>query len=285
MSGRNDSEAPAGNVRGKQGAAATVVELKELLKKHNLKVSGTKQELLDRLKDNGVTVPGHKEEESSVLGTNGAPGSGSSKAAKKTAKKKKTKEETWRYSDAKKILKKALAKGEDAKGNKVLLDSKMGIGQDQTPRKLYLLFKDLPEFQKSDFNNFDLFRRRLYSLRHHVWDGKLEATKDRLMLENFLADHPIPNKRLFVDIALPMLRIDMDAGKHLTMAPRELHKTRPEYLEFALNKFRGHIHQEVYTRKACVQYKWKRSPNIGDLPKPEVLDFDEDDMEEDEGDN
>jgi hypothetical protein len=195
---------------------------------------------------------------------------------------KKKREDKWQFSEAKKILKKALAKGEDENGNKVLLDSKLGAGNKQMPRNIYKLFKDHPEFQKSDFNNYNKFRDRLNRLRKAVTVRKNKASKDCLALENSLKIHPIPDKRLFVDVALPSLRIDMDAGKHLTMTPKQLRNTRPEYQEFELDKFRKHIHQEVYTRKACIQYKWKKSPNIGEQHQPEIFTVDSLEEEEEE---
>lgn len=194
---------------------------------------------------------------------------------KKTSKKKK--EDLWEHSLAKKLLKKALVRGSDEKGNRVCLRSADGAGAEQMPRNIYLLFKDLPEFQISDFNDEAKFKSRLYNLRKAVTEAKKGAHRDKLALENSLLDHPIPNMRQFVDVALPFLRADMDAGKHELMKPRYLHKTRPEYMEFELEKFRKHIHQEVYTRKACIQYKWKikNGLDVDALPKPEIVDLDE----------
>lgn len=186
---------------------------------------------------------------------------------------KKKNPDLWQWSDAKKILKKALVKGEDERGNKVLLDGKL---PGQTPMKIFPFFKDLPEFQRSDFSSKKLFGGRLRGLREAVIKGMQEASRCRLTLENTLEINPIPDKRLFVDVALPSLRIDMDAGKHLLMTPKELHKTRPEYQEFALEKFRKHIHQETYTRKACIQYKWKgtTSANFGEVREEEIFKVD-----------
>ena len=222
----------------------------------------------------GVPKPGDFQAETSTA---------SSKKTPRT--KKKTKAEQWRFSEAKKILKKALAKGEDERGNKVLLDKN---GMQQQPRNIYKLFKDLPEFQMSDFNVESKFHERLRRLREAVTNGKAEANRDRIRLENSLEIHPIPSKRLFVNIALPLLRIDMDANKHLEMTPKQLHNTRPEYQEFKLEKFRKHIHQEVYTRKACIQYKWKCSRNAGEQFPEEIFkvdSLDEDGDEDEEEDN
>jgi hypothetical protein len=45
------------------------------------------------------------------------------------------------------------------------------------------------------------------------------------------------------------LSTDIDADKHVTMMPRELHGTREEYMIFELTVFRKHIRQEITTRK------------------------------------
>ena len=198
-------------------------------------------------------------------------------------KKKKKKKKKWQGSKAKQILHDALAKGEDEKGNKVSVRS----GKGQYPRDIYKLFKDLPEFQESDFGNQKLFGDRLRRLRESVIEKKCLAAKDLSALKNSLEIHPIPNKRMFVDVALPYLRVDMDNGLHLTTKPRELHKTRPEYQEFELDTFRKHIHQEVYTRKAAIQYKWKkgkdsRGDDLGVNFTANVLEVDDDDEDDDD---
>ena len=206
--------------------------------------------------------------------------------ADEASKKKKKKKKKWKGSKAKQILHDALAKGEDERGNKVSVRS----GKGQYPRDIYKLFKDLPEFQESDFGNPKLFGDRLRRLRESVLEKKCLAVKDLSALKNTLEIHPIPDKRIFVYVALPSLRVDMDNGLHLTTKPRELHKTRPEYQEFELDTFRKHIHQEVYTRKATTQYKWKKGKdNRGDdlgvnFPK-KALEVDDDDGEDDDDDD
>lgn len=49
--------------------------------------------------------------------------------------------------------------------------------------------------------------------------------------------------------AKPLLRHDMDKGKHLSLKPSELRKTRPEFLLLDERIFRRRIHQEVKARK------------------------------------
>ena len=69
----------------------------------------------------------------------------------------------------------------------------------------------------------------------------------------------------------------MDQGLHLMMKPKELHQTRPEYKEFELEKFRKHIHQEVYTRKAAIQYKWNtdRGDDLGMKFRDRIVEVDD----------
>lgn len=172
---------------------------------------------------------------------------------------KKSKKSKWEYSDARKLLKDALVKGHDANGNEVSLVS----GPGQYPRHIFELFKDLPEFQESDFGSKKHFGSRLLSLRNIVKEKKYWVARDAIALENSLSKHAIPThdhrgNPPFVDIALPLLQDDMDKAKHKQLLPRKLHKTKPEYKQHPVDVFRKHIHQEVYTRKTACQYKKKK---------------------------
>lgn len=247
-----------------------VAQLKAELRKRNLKVSGNKAELIKRLRE-------PKPEDAAGFRK------GSGKDKEKVVK--------WGDSDARKYLHDILVKGEDMDGNKVSLQS----GPGQYPKDILKLVQDLEEFQVSNFAQLGPFGTRLASLRKIVIDKKYFAVKDRIALQNSLAENPIPKldhrgARPFVDFALPLLRKDMDKGLHLTMRPMLLHRKRPEYEEHELEVFRKHIHQEVYTRKACNQYKWKGSRHGDDLGvefKQGLIEVDEDDSycdeEPDEG--
>ncbi len=80
---------------------------------------------------------------------------------------------------------------------------------------------------------------------------KALAASESIALANDRRIHPMKasnhrgEPRWDVSEAYVLLQLDMDAGTHLTMKPRELYKTRKEYYEnYPLNVFRGHIEQE-----------------------------------------
>ena len=50
--------------------------------------------------------------------------------------------------------------------------------------------------------------------------------------------------------AQKLLRQDVKNKVHKNHSPKELHRTRPEYLEFPLDVFRKHIYQEEYAQSA-----------------------------------
>jgi hypothetical protein len=62
------------------------------------------------------------------------------------------------------------------------------------------------------------------------------------------------DKTLRKHIAERLLKIDIDAGKHNTMKPRELQATRPEYSPYPLKVFRDHVQQE--RRARCESSYW-----------------------------
>jgi hypothetical protein len=55
-------------------------------------------------------------------------------------------------------------------------------------------------------------------------------------------------------VAERLLKIDIDAGKHETMKPRELQATRPKYSPYPLKVFRNHVQQELRAR--CQRSYW-----------------------------
>ena len=45
--------------------------------------------------------------------------------------------------------------------------------------------------------------------------------------------------------AQQLLKLDIEMGRHKRLKPELLWVTRPQYQEFKLEKFRGHIHQQL----------------------------------------
>lgn len=56
-----------------------------------------------------------------------------------------------------------------------------------------------------------------------------------------------------------LLRDDVKDKKHKSMTPSALHETRPEYKQFRLKTFAGHIHQEVRYQKFQFYLELKRA--------------------------
>jgi hypothetical protein len=59
--------------------------------------------------------------------------------------------------------------------------------------------------------------------------------------------------------AYPLLKQDVDEGKHKTMKPMLLRESRPEYSAFDLTVFRKHLYQEIDSRpKREIRYEKKK---------------------------
>ena len=114
-----------------------------------------------------------------------------------------------------------------------------------------------PEFSQLPFASFP---RRLQDLRK-ACKAKLDrGITDAAAFEN---DRRFNRRPTFVALGLPrwegsdaerFLKLDVAAGLNLHMKPGELRATRNEYMLFELNVFRGHIHQEVKTRKFLTSF-------------------------------
>ena len=113
-----------------------------------------------------------------------------------------------------------------------------------------------PEFGGLGSQNITRFYSRLRSTRIYVKKGLQRAVSDKLMI-----DHDIAKLRLMKlendnnnpiwhgSRAKTLLALDMNNEKHTKLKPMELYKARPEYSQFSLDVFRGHIYQELRTRK------------------------------------
>jgi hypothetical protein len=109
-----------------------------------------------------------------------------------------------------------------------------------------------PEFSELPFASFP---RRLQDLRK-ACKAKLDrGITDAAAFEH---DRRFDRQPTLAALGLPrwegsdaerFLKIDVAAGLNLQMTPQELRATRNEYMVFEKKVFRGHIHQEVKTRK------------------------------------
>ena len=89
-----------------------------------------------------------------------------------------------------------------------------------------------------------------------IVDVKLALAKsdeEDLASDLALYDHPTHNAKGEPDWnyheAPDLLEIDVDDGKHKKLTPQELWHSRLQYQDFSLTTFRGHLHQEIQTRK------------------------------------
>lgn len=101
----------------------------------------------------------------------------------------------------------------------------------------------------------DTFKRRIAALRKHVGKDQGRGKEDLQDLLRALKNFPppTPNHRGEPQCngseAQKLLKEAVDRDDHMRMEPQELRRTKPQFLEFALNTFRWKIHQEVKTRK------------------------------------
>lgn len=106
----------------------------------------------------------------------------------------------------------------------------------------------------NDMDN-DQFTSRWAGMRDIVARGKARAAEDTLALKKDRLRHPRPKTNFRGEPewnesdAKELLSIDMDNDLHKKKTPQELWLLRNQYQEFQLQTFRGHIHQEVHTRK------------------------------------
>ena len=103
-----------------------------------------------------------------------------------------------------------------------------------------------PEFMAVKHNNFyNNFRR----MKNTVTANKQRAVIDEAGFLHDIAIHPLARDTAGCwdgSDAQRLLKEDMDDRKqHEKMKPKMFYLSRPEYQHFPLEKFRGHIHQEL----------------------------------------
>lgn len=124
-----------------------------------------------------------------------------------------------------------------------ILDSSMDVGTAKQTRAIY-----------GRMSNDD-FKSRWKSMQEIVKTGKARAQEDTAALKKDRLLHPRPktNHRGEPEWnesdAKTLLELDVDNNLHLKWQPQELWASRLQYQEFFLDTFRGHLHQELHTRK------------------------------------
>ena len=127
------------------------------------------------------------------------------------------------------------------------------------PQYVWNKYCDAPCFEGMEYDA--AFRRRLLDVRKKFVAGKSRAEDD---LKSFMIakkNHPAPlqnhrgEPQWNGSDAQRLLRLDMDASKHIGIQPMELWKSQPEFKLFHLTTFRDHLHQEIQTRKYLLTLK------------------------------
>jgi hypothetical protein len=116
------------------------------------------------------------------------------------------------------------------------------ITDEMKPKEVWAM---QPEFMEVKYENF---RSNFARLKKSIKEHKTRADDDEA---GYLHDMEIYTLAKDMDeywdgsSAQQLLKVDIEKKRHEEMKPRLLWTLRPEYQKFTLNKFRGHIHQEL----------------------------------------
>jgi hypothetical protein len=149
----------------------------------------------------------------------------------------KTKLPKWQDSDAKQQLVRDILDGKT--------DGKM-------PKQVYEMHAEYKNYKYKNFSpNFNRLKKALKNIQDRADEDEAAFLHDETL--NLRANNK-PYPRWGGTVAERLLKIDIDAGKHNTMKPRELQATRPEYSPYPLKVFRDHVQQE--RRARCESSYW-----------------------------
>lgn len=156
------------------------------------------------------------------------------------------KEVPWNRSKAKALLMEGLRVG--------------FIPMDNTLISLREIAAMYPEFGGCD-TDLKKFSSRLRNARIYVRNNVQRALSDKLMIEHDIELLRLTrltsnsSRKIWHGSAAEMLLLaDVDNEMHTKLRPQMLYNSRPEYKEFSLDIFRGHIYQEIRTRKFKQQF-------------------------------
>lgn len=151
---------------------------------------------------------------------------------------------TWNKSKAKELLEADLATG------RIPCDGRQMRAQE--------VYQTRPEYATV---SLDTFRKKLAYLRKTTREANEQRAADATAYAQDRLLHPYTTHnnngvpRWEGSDAQRFLKDDITAGLHTQMKPKELYGMRAEYYEvFSLDKFRGHIAQEVKSRKFKTSY-------------------------------
>jgi len=149
-------------------------------------------------------------------------------------------EEAWANSETKKVLRMMLRSGE------------IPLSSEQMPPDI-VYWQD-PSFAASPYeksrDRLNAYRKEFKKKKALAADDLAALQSDRLLYPKSTTDSN-GELRWEGSDAERLLKLDIDEGKHDQMKPEDLKKTRKEYNVEGLDlkTFRGHIHQEIKTRK------------------------------------
>jgi hypothetical protein len=150
----------------------------------------------------------------------------------------------WRYSEAKKELRKLLENDHDGFWHKV------------HPAELYQMSELFQQYEEEKFIEY------LKNLKESVANEKKAVAFDekalRMDWETIKPKNTNANgsKRWDRSAAKQLLHEDVKKKVHKQKTPKQLWESRPEYKEFPLDVFRGHIYQEEYAQKGRSYWQW-----------------------------
>ena len=153
-----------------------------------------------------------------------------------------------------------------------------GIVTDSMKPKDVWMMKEV--FREVKYENFrNNFARMKKTIREH---------KSRAVIDEAGFRHDMELYELAKDTegcwdgseAQQLLAIDMVRGRHTSMKPKLLWSQRPEYQQFSLEKFRGHIHQELRSQRETNYWIIKRQKKKhAERSRKEGKKFNEDDVD------
>ena len=115
---------------------------------------------------------------------------------------------------------------------------------------------------------YSQFKERFVAHQRQISKKKKQSTREEEAFQYHATLHPRKtyNTRgeLVFDLhpAKPLLREDVLDGKHKQLTPMQLHKTRPEYQEFALDAFSPLIYQAVRSQKFVHTLELRRAEKL-----------------------
>ena len=166
-----------------------------------------------------------------------------------TRSKKKTKDDSWKNSEAKRLLYKDLLSGD------IPLDA-----EQMGPQVVFYQRVEFTEFKHTNFCT------NLRNMRANIIASKKRATFDSDALAHDRRAFPKKSHnhrgvpRWEGSEAEELLKIDVGEKKHLQFEPHDLHKTQNEHKKFPYQLFRKHVHQEVRTQKFLAQLRARNLP-------------------------